>query len=204
MINSDKALNNAIILDNISNSKDIFIKSFVSILKIDKNNWKRRLAFGAIETVIAIIMSVQKNTIPLAKDVFQLVLSVDLALLAIVFTGYSIFQALINDKLLVVLVNVDKGNLAETNRYFVEVMFFQIGCLMLNICLLFFCMVLPDSWCLFHSNVVNTGLAAIGAFIILHINIEGIWEMKSFIFNMYQLFNLHSLSRIIEIKEKEH
>ena len=32
---------------------------------------------------------------------------------------------------------------------------------------------------------------------------ESIWEIKSFIFNVFQLFNLHAYSRMAEIKEQE-
>ena len=135
-INTNKALINANKLQNVANSRDIFVKAFCKILKIEKNNWKRKFAFVAIEFVVALLFAMQSTTIPLAKEAFQIFLSVNLALLAILFTGYSIFQTLINDKLLEVLLSVDKGDLSETNRYFAEVMFFQIGCLIINICIM--------------------------------------------------------------------
>ena len=96
---------------------------------------------------------------------------------------------------------MDKGDLSETNRYFAEVMFFQIGCLIINICIMLFCIAFPEDWCLLYSDAANTILASVVILILLHINFEGIWEMKSFIFNMYQLFNLHALSRITKLKE---
>lgn len=205
-INTEKALVNASKLGEIKKPEEVFKKACCNILKIDKNNWIRKFVFIIIELVFSIIMAVQTSTVPIAKEAFQVLLSINITLLAILFTGYGIFQALINDKLLVVLLSVDKGDLSESNQYFVEVMFFQIFCLMINIFIVLFCIVIPENWCLLHFDDVNTLLAGIGICPILHINIEAIWEMRSFIFNMYQLFNLHALSRITEINmtDKHH
>ena len=192
-INTNKALINANKLQNVSNSRDIFVKAFCKILKIEKNNWKRKSAFVAIEFVVALLFAMQSTTIPLAKEAFQIFLSVNLALLAILFTGYSIFQTLINDKLLEVLLSVDKGDLSETNRYFAEVMFFQIGCLIINICIMLFCIAFPEDWCLLYSDAANTILASVVILILLHINFEGIWEMKSFIKFFYKNFHLKNI-----------
>ena len=64
-------------------------------------------------------------------------------------------------------------------------------------------MILPQEWFLFENNATNELLATLGIFIGLHLNMESIWEMKSFIFNVFQLFNLHAYSRMAEIKEQE-
>ena len=53
------------------------------------------------------------------------------------------------------------------------------------------------------NNIINESLAFLGIWIILFINMESIWEMKSFIFNLYQLYNLHAYSRMLEIKNKK-
>lgn len=53
-----------------------------------------------------------------------------------------------------------------------------------------------------NENYNNEILAGIFLLLILHCNIESIWEMKSFIFNIFQLFNLHAYARMKEIKEK--
>ena len=38
---------------------------------------------------------------------------------------------------------------------------------------------------------------------LLYVNMDVIWETKIFIFNVFQLFNLHAFSRTADILEKE-
>ncbi len=204
-INTEKAFKNALNLTKKYSSTKILINS-LSILKINKSNCLRKIIFTFIEVFIALIMATQINTIALTKDVFEAIISIIIALIAIVFTGYAFFQALVNNKMLITLLSVDDeqgGNLAQTNKYFAEVMSFQIACLLIDLLIVIFTMILPQEWFLFENNATNELLATLGIFIGLHLNMESIWEMKSFIFNVFQLFNLHAYSRMAEIKEQE-
>ena len=167
--NYDKVLNNAEKFAEDSNSNKVFFHS-LKILIPNKKNYLRKLVFVIIEVLIAYSMAKRYNTIELTEDVIQVVIVVVLALLAIVFTGYAFFQALINDDLLAIV-----------------------------------CMIaLPEYWMLFRDNMKNELLASIIISFVLYCNVESIWEMKSFIYNVFQLFNLHAYSRVVEIKKKKH
>lgn len=202
---SEKALENANKLANPFNSKKILLAS-LKLLMPRKKDFIRRFLFLAIEVIISIIISKQYNTIPLAKEMMNVVITVIIALLAIVSTGYAFFQALINNKLLVTLLSVDdsqEGNLAKTNEYFAVVMTLQLLCLMINTVVCIFSIILPETWCLSNNNLVNELLSTLGITCILYLNFESIWEMRSFIYNVFQLYNLHAYSRMFEIIEKE-
>lgn len=204
-INTEKAFENAEKLKNKYSSTKILCDS-LSILKIKRSNWGRKAIFICMEMMASFIMATQPNTIVLTKEVFGVIISVIIALLAIVFTGYAFFQALINNKLLIALLSVDdkhEGNLFRTNKYFAEVMAFQILCLLFDLLIIIFTIILPGDWCLVENNMMNEGTAILGIFIGLYFNVESIWEMKSFIFNVFQLFNLHAYSRMAEIKDEE-
>ena len=203
--NFEKLMSNAVKLTEKSNSNKVFLQS-LKILKPDKSNFLHKLIFGIIEVILAIIMVKRVDTISLNEDVLQVVITVMLAFLAVVFTGYAFFQALINDKLLVsmIVAGDDKNNkLSEANNYFAEVMIFQIGCMLLDLLVIVFMIVLPEDWTLLSNNMLNEALAAIGISLLLYCNVESIWEMKSFIFNVFQLFNLHAYSRIAKIQENQ-
>ena len=203
--NFEKVMSNAEKLTEKSNSNKVFLQS-LKILKPDKSNFLHKLIFGIIEVILAIIMVKRVDTISLTEDVLQVVITVMLAFLAVVFTGYAFFQALINDKLLVsmIVAGDDKNNkLSEANNYFAEVMIFQIGCMLLDLLVIVFMIVLPEDWTLLSNNMLNEALAAIGISLLLYCNVESIWEMKSFIFNVFQLFNLHAYSRIAKIQENQ-
>ena len=192
--NFKKVMSNAEKLTEKSNSNKVFLQS-LKLLKTNKNNFLHKLIFGIIEVTVAFIMAKRTDTIGLTENVLQVVITVMLAFLAVVFTGYAFFQALINDKLLVSMIATgdNKNNkLSEANIYFAEVMIFQIGCMLLDLLVIVFMIVLPEGWTLLSNNMLNEALATIGISFLLYCNVESIWEMKSFIFNVFQLFNLHA------------
>lgn len=203
VINIDKAMKMAEELKKKSSSSKELFKS-LKILVPNKDNIIRKIVFLAIEIVFCVVVAKQINTIALAKDIFQVILSVVIALVAIVFTGYAIFQALINDKLLIALLSVENkdGNLYGTNAYFVRVMIFQIACLIMDVFIIILLIALPEEWVLFTNNTTNEICAMILLLFAVYCNIEGIWEMKSFIFNVFQMFNLHAYARMAVINEK--
>lgn len=203
--NFEKVMSNAEKLTEKSNSNKVFLQS-LKILKPNKSNFLHKLIFGIIEVTVAFIMAKRTDTIGLTENVLQVVITVMLAFLAVVFTGYAFFQALINDKLLVSMIATgdNKNNkLSEANIYFAEVMIFQIGCMLLDLLVIVFMIVLPENWTLLSNNMLNEALATIGISLLLYCNVESIWEMKSFIFNVFQLFNLHAYSRIAKIQENQ-
>lgn len=203
--NFEKVMSNAEKLTEKSNSNKVFLQS-LKILKPNKSNFLHKLIFGIIEVTVAFIMAKRTDTIGLTENVLQVVITVMLAFLAVVFTGYAFFQALINDKLLVSMIAIgdNKNNkLSEANIYFAEVMIFQIGCMLLDLLVIVFMIVLPEDWTLLSNNMLNEAFATIGISFLLYCNVESIWEMKSFIFNVFQLFNLHAYSRIAKIQENQ-
>lgn len=203
-INIDKAIENAEKLKE-KNSSTMVLKKSMKILTLNKENWIRKIVFILIELFFAYTMSNRIETIDLVNDIIGMFITVLLALIAIVFTGYAFFQALIGERLLVVLLSIDniKGNLNGSNSYFAEVMVFQIACVVIDLFVEIFTIVMPSDWVMTGSDTVNEAVCTILLLVIMHCNIEGIWEMKSFIFNVYQQFNLHAYSRIKDIEEKE-
>ena len=103
------------------------------------------------------------------------------------------------------IATVDNKNykLSEANIYLSEVMIFQIGCMLLDLLVIVFMIVLPEDWTLLSNNMLNEAFATIGISFLLYCSVESIWEMKSFIFNVFQLFNLHAYSRIAKIQENQ-
>jgi len=202
-INIEKALQNAETLRKITGSSSIFFKS-LTLLKFSKDNIIRKIIFIAVEGFAASVIVQQYLTIPITKEIAGILISIIISLIAIVFTGYAFFQALINDRLLIALLSVDSkknANLAKTNEYFAEVMTNQITCLIVDFAVAAFSIIMPNDWCLFSNNAINEILAFGALLFFFYINIESIWEMRSFVYNVYQLYNLHAYSRILEIKE---
>lgn len=179
----------------------------IEILKPSKKNIWRKILFIVVELSIAIVLSMSNNTIIVFAEILEIINAVLLAFFAVVFTGYALFQALIGDRLLLYLINEtveedgeEKSHLENSNYYFAKVMLLQFFLILLN---LFFIMTLKIVfdlqfillWLSFFKEIV--GIIII--FILLHFNFEVLWETKSFIFNVFQLFNMHAMARIIDI-----
>ena len=178
----------------------------LSFLKPTKYNWLRKLISVIAEVYAAMLIVKQVETVDITKEIMQILITVLIALIAVVFTGYAIFQALMNDKLLIILLSVNKKNkagLSETNNYFAELMELQILCLLMNVIAFIATVIMPDQWYLFSNHVVNEVLATCFISLILYFNSECIFEMQSFVFNVFQLFNLYAYSRVKELQKGE-
>lgn len=203
-----KIIERAVALGKSKDSTKVLLKA-LGVLKIKRKNVIRKIVFILFELLIAITISRVPDTIEMAESVTNIFNVVLLALFAIVFTGYAFFQALINDKLLLYMIKEDatesdcSSKLEETNLYFAKVMMLQFSVIIINALLLIILGILPVDWCLSANNAINETLSALGIVVLLHLNIESIWETKSFIFNVTQLFNAHAMSRIINILEND-
>lgn len=128
-----------------------------------------------------------------------------LALLGIVITGYSIFQAMLSSESLCFLLGnnerVRNKNLfsAYQHNFLAQsvfyVLFLMINFLLLNIFLLY-------------PRVLSSSYIFLKIFLIIYIifNLHAILEMKSFIYNIYQSINLASIikaSKILENKNED-
>lgn len=203
-------LKNVLRLGEESSSSKILVQA-VKILKISKENVWRKLLFVIIEVLMAILLSISSTTLIRFTTILELLNGVLIAFFAVVFTGYTLFQALVGERLLLYLVNEtikvdgeEKSQLEDSNVYFVEVMLIQFVLILLNLfCIVVFSMLADFN--VFHIINFPQKEWIVGAiiFIIVHLNFEALWEIKSFIFNVFQLFNSHAMARIIEIVEKE-
>lgn len=203
-INIEKALENAEKLKRRTSSCKMFMDSLV-LLKPTRDNWIRKLISLVLEIFAAFVISNQVNTIAMTKEITSILMTILVALIAIVFTGYAFFQALINDELLIALLSVEdekKGNLLNTNKYFAEVMEFQLFCLLLDLVVVVMTIIVPKEWVLLSNNNVNEMISTVLISFVFYCNVEGAFEMRSFIFNVFQLFNLHAYARLLEITKR--
>ena len=211
-IDTNKIIKNQKKLRVNTTSFKMLVESFKTILRFDKSNVIHKIIFLIIEVIIAYITSTQTNTIELTFKVCEIIITVIIALLAIVFTGYVFFQALINDKLLIALLNEDdedskdhkknKGSLVTTNNYLITVMLYYVACIILDMLVLIFTTIIPENWSLPLNNTANVAISFLCIVGLLHLNFEIILETRNVIFNIYQLFNLHAAARANEIVER--
>ena len=130
----------------------------------------------------------------LPLDIVESLNAIILALFGIVFTGYALFQALIDNNMLerMLIVKGEKTTVQISNEYFLNVMLLDIFCIILNTGLLLLLKVFPIGL-LNYGNLTVAIISTIALFCLYFtIQILVIWEMKSFVFNIFQFFNCSS------------
>ncbi len=181
----------------------------LEVFKISKKNWKQQLCLYSISLSVSLVVGISQSTVGVVVDSAQLILDVILALFGIVFTGYALFQALINNELLIRLLcdtnkdekEEEKSKLQETNETFVKCMLLNILAIMVSLLIRIIISCVPDDFLVFKELVYNNITAAFLISIYFYFIITIIWEVKSFVFNIFQLFNAYAGTRVLKIFE---
>lgn len=193
--------------DRSSNS--VFLDS-LSLFKLTKENIRVAISLFGMSLIPGYFIGVSQSTVSIFCETIGIALDLLVALFGIVFTGYAFFQALINRTLLVrlfVATKTKKGRtiseLQNTNENFIELMMVIILSLLVS----FFLKILLGSFeyefAVFSNNAINEFVAVIGITIYLYFIFIVIWEIKSFVFNIFQLFNAHAATKLLDILEDE-
>lgn len=156
--------------------------------------------------ICAITIGFSLQTVEWFKDILSYIIEIDIALLGIVFTGYVFFQVLVNKELLKRLISEkhddNESKLQESNEYFIGVMILYILFIFICIILKILFFKVDDSFLVFSNQCVNCIWATLLLFLFLYYAFALLWEIKSFIFNIFQIFNGYTATQILEyIKE---
>lgn len=187
-----------------STSIKMMKESFNEILPSIKNkNICTPSCIALISVVFALIIGFSNNTVSILKDFNSTLSGLILALFAIVFTGYTFFQVLISPMLLQRLLQLELENgdsyLKDSNIYFMHVMNINICIIVIDLFVTLVLFIMPDNFCLFNIMLVNELVCCVLLFVYLYFNIYCIWEIKSFVFNLYQFFNLSASENALSI-----
>lgn len=192
-------------------SSQKLIADSLEIFKPTKRSIKKQLVLYAIAVLVSAFVGVSDDTKPVMVDTIQTILDIILALFGIIFTGYAFFQALINDELLIRLMSdtsndkkgEEKSKMQETNEEFIHCMMLNVLIILLSFLLKIVVNSIPEDFLIFKELFYNNICATILISIYIYAVISVVWEVKSFIFNLFQLFNAYAGTRVLEIFDKD-
>lgn len=185
------------------------IQAFWDSINELKPNRDNAISFSIliiISLVPAGIIAFSTDTIELFGKAIDSINTIILALFSIVFTGYVFFQALMSKELLKRLLVVSTENktmLQINNEYFVNIMMLDILAVIINIFLMLIFKSIPNNFYIFKDIYTNNIIAFIGLWTYLSLMILIIWEMKSFVFNVFQLFNAYAGTKALELLDDD-
>lgn len=191
-------------------SEKLVTEAFKS-LKVKKKDRKSRWILIAICIVLGSIIGIHSSTVPIFRECVDSILNVLLALFGIIFTGYALFQAFMNKKLLFQLLKdvktekneEEKTRLQDINETFVYLMLLYIIDVIISLIIKIFLFCLSDDFLLFSSLIMNdiiAGIIIIGYFIFAGILL---WRTVSFISSIFYLFNVYAVAQLLEVLDDE-
>lgn len=184
-------------------SAQVFLGSFREISPC-KDTWRSFVIIIFLLIIPSYLIGFSEKTVEFFIDSIDILNTIILALFAVVFTGYAFFQALVNKEFLLRLLSNEgnssgKSKLQESNEYFANIMMLDVFAIIINAFLLITFKCLPEDFCLFDDLWTNNSLSALLIWIYFSLMFLIIWEMKSFVYNAFQLFNAHAGAKAIAL-----
>lgn len=187
-------------------SSNQILRAALKMLFPRRKSKGRFIVVFALSIIPAYLMATSENTVSVYKEVVQLLTDITLSLFGVVFTGYALFQALIGKEMLVRMINAssldnesEKSKLQESNELFVKTMMLQLICIAIGVVMSLILACMPCDYILFDNTILNEVIAGGGMFAHFFISLAALLEVKSFIFNIFQLFNFHAATRVMEL-----
>lgn len=176
-------------LSEIRLSKKSFLQYFVSIV---------------VSMMFSFCIIYSENIIDVMSFAVGILNDTVIAFIAIIFTTYSVFQALLTDSVVLALLK-NKGNLLNiSNKSFLHLILLYVFDIGINIILLILLKVMPEGFCLFSSLTLCNLVAFFLCFIYFMYNSLIIYEIKNFAVNLYRMFAVYNYYRSEEILKKLH
>ena len=97
----------------------------------------------------------------------------------------------------------EKSKLQETNETFVKCMLLNIVAIIVSLLLRIIISCIPEDFVVFKKLEYNNITAAFLISLYFYFIITIIWEVKSFVFNIFQLFNAYAGTRVLKIFEDD-
>lgn len=204
-MSNQKLFNNTQKLVNLKNlnSFDLFLLS----LKRFPLSKQRIKILGVLFIIIFLtqkfLIYPKVSAISVISDITVNLNTVIIPIFTVIITGYSIFQALSNGSTLIRLIAVKHkeqlDKFSTYNVYFYGLSVFYLGIIILNLLLLVTFKYLPEDWCLnFFSKSINEYIAAVLISLYLVTILYFLIEIKSFIYNLFQIFTTNAAETSIQ------
>lgn len=161
------------------------------------------VTFIVLFFVIGNLLFVEKQATKIVTDLTTDLNTIIIPIFAVVLTGFSIFQALANKSTLQILISVrqeDESMFVTYNKYFYGISFVYLILIIVNLILQFIFKNISSNWQLsIFPQVLNERISAVLISFYLVVIINFLIEIKSFIFNLFQIFLTSASSTGIEI-----
>ena len=197
----EKAIEN--LKETGSNRKlDRLLIQSMSEIKLNKKSMVQYVVSITLAAIAAYVIVYKSDTVELFTNAVDVINNTSLALIAIVFGTYSIFQALMTDTVIWALLLSEKNLLNVSNKSFLHLIILFLIEIMMNIVLLIIMPAIPNEFCILDNLVRANSVAFILMLIYFGFCFLLFYEIKNFAVNLYQMFNVYNIYKGIELVKK--
>jgi hypothetical protein len=186
------------------NSFSLFVKS-LPLFYLSSTRLKFLIStFVILFFIIKHLLFPSNLAINIIYEITVIVNNVMLPIFAVIITGYAIFQALVNGKTTMLTLISVKHNNTNTkfevyNLYFYGISIWYLFIIIFNFILSIIFKFLPREWSIYYlSKSVNEIISAMMISVYITIIVNFLIEMKSFIYNLFQVFITNASSTSID------
>ncbi|MCR4351918.1 hypothetical protein NT851_18910 [Bacillus amyloliquefaciens] len=192
------------------NSNQLF-KASLGLFKVSRNRLKFLfIVLVSLYLFFKLILFKATSAIEIISDLTVNVNTIIIPVFAIIVTAYAIFQALVSDQTMITLITVkhqDKGSKFKVyNLYFFGVAVSYLFLIILNFLIMIIFKYMPTDWHItFWNKDTNESISAFLISLYLTLVLNFLVEMKSVIYNLFQVFVAHAASNVIKhVNDSEH
>ncbi|MEK5645858.1 hypothetical protein BK138_32245 [Paenibacillus rhizosphaerae] len=190
------------------NSFNKLLFNSIAMLKLSR---RRKLGLVLLWVLLFVLYMLVFNkhidAIKSTKDIVGNAQSIIVSLFSVVITGYAIFQALTNGKTLIAMLKVNREKMSkfqEYNYFFFSISLLYLFIIIINFITSIFLNNIPDKWSLsFLDKKTNDTFYSVLVSLYIVFILNALIEMKSFVYNLYQLFSTHAVASAIQQIDKE-
>lgn len=196
--------------ENSKKSSASIMKESFTLLLPKTMGLKRFIGLFIFVSFVTVVVTKDIYSLKIIEKLSEVVIEVFLATLAIVFTGYSIFQALLTPKIIFAMLEMpdnedqQKSSFTGSNEYYMYYSMLNILTITISILIHVVCLLLPSDWNLTDNIAINNILFGISSWGYFYLVACTWMELVSFITNIYHLYNVAATERYVEeIKKRK-
>lgn len=185
-------------------SSSELIKICIPLLSPSRRRLIVLLVFQISSTLFFKLIAFQRlSAITIIHDITNLLLAIIIPIFTVLITGYAIFQALVNKPTTKVLLKVSDNNgpkLVRFNNYFFGITILYLFLIIINTLLLLISKFTPSNLYLeLFPIYLNEWIASFFISTYVTLILFSLIEIKSFIYNLFQIFLTNATAMGIEI-----
>lgn len=183
-------------------SKFKYVKIALNEVKFEGSSRLQWGLSGIISLVLSIITCFSKDTIEILKTTTNTFNSVLLAIIAMIFTAYALFQALLNDDM---VCEMSKYNnlLESSNQSFLGVVFLYMSNIIVNVILIIILSVLPTGFGISNNYWIDSTICCMLIWIYETFTFRIFIEIRNFAINIYKIFIAHNKLSLLKSRDKK-